>query len=156
MNTITAADIAVADIRNNIVTTILTRFASENGIEPDHLLCDAVDLSPEELLRAARALGSGCLSGEARVMEHETTEDWLEEYAFATMLDPDRRHIVSSTDGGPWKVAPAEIYRELTPDEAAAYCAELDAVTAFARQLQNPRVVKRAPGVDDALRELDQ
>lgn len=52
----TSTDIAV-----RIVDRVVSRFADENGIESSHLRESADELTPVEITRAVRALGSEVL-----------------------------------------------------------------------------------------------
>lgn len=51
-------DTSSAGIAARIVDAIVSRFANENGIESSHLRESADELTPVEITRAVRALGS--------------------------------------------------------------------------------------------------
>jgi len=50
-------DTSTPQLSNRIVAVVVTRFATDNGIEPSHLLTEPAALTPVEILRASRALG---------------------------------------------------------------------------------------------------
>lgn len=55
-------DTTTPQITNRIVAAVVTRFATDNEIEPSHLLTEPDSLTPVEILRASRALGSEVLA----------------------------------------------------------------------------------------------
>lgn len=59
----------VGEIGNRIAAIAVTRFATENGIDPTHLLKTPSELTPVELLRATRVLGPEIFSTDGSVRE---------------------------------------------------------------------------------------